>query len=314
MKVLLNLALDDRHIEQVQEVSDEVEVLQARSTEEALAAMPEVEVVFGRISRDMLRRSERLRWVQVTGAGVNTLLFPEMVEGEIILTSAKGTVGVHLAEHAMALLLALTRGIGWAVRKPSWDQRMPIRNVSWELVGRTMGIVGLGGTGRSLATRAHAFGMRIIAVDPEEVAVPEGVEACWRMDRFHDLLSESDVVAICAPLTPETEGLFDHEAFDRMQSHAMLINVTRGRIVDEEALLEALQEGLIGGGGLDVTPQEPLPEDHPLWRMENVIVTPHTAGGSPNRMDRTVALFCENLRRLLAGEPMLSVIDKRKGY
>jgi phosphoglycerate dehydrogenase-like enzyme len=134
------------------------------------------------------------------------------------------------------------------------------------------------------------------------------------MDRFHDLLGESDVVAICAPLTPDTEGLFDREAFRRMQSHAMLINVTRGRIVDEEALLEALQKGLIGGAGLDVTPQEPLPEDHPLWRMENVIVTPHTAGGSPNRMDRTVALFCENLRRLLAGEPMLSVIDKRKGY
>ena len=156
--------------------------------------------------------------------------------------------------------------------------------------------------------------MRIIAVDPEQVEVPEAVEACWGMDQFHALLEQSDVVAICAPLTAETEGLFDQEAFARMRSHALLINVTRGRIVNEQALLAALAKGQIGGAGLDVVPQEPLPEDHPLWRMDNVLITPHTAGGSPNRDSRCVALFCDNLRRYLAGEPLVSVIDKRKGY
>ena len=134
------------------------------------------------------------------------------------------------------------------------------------------------------------------------------------MDRFDELLSQSDVVAICAPLTPETERMFDHAAFSRMQSHALLINVTRGRIVDEADLLEALENGQIGGAGLDVTPVEPLPKDHPLWQMRNVIITPHTAGASPLRIQRHVDLSCENLRRLLAGEPLACVIDKNKGY
>ena len=314
--VLLNIDLQlvDRHVQQITAVSSDVELLQLQSEGEILEAMPDVHVVFGELSEDMFARGANLRWVQATGAGVDARLFTEFADSDIILTSAKGTVGVHLAEHAMALLLGLTRGIATAVRKPSWDQRMPIRNAAWELVGLTMGIVGLGGTGRDLADRAAGFGMRIVAVDPEDVEVPGHVEACWKMNRFHDLLEQSDVVAICAPLTAETEGLFDEQAFARMRDHALLINVTRGKIVNEQALMEALRKGVIGGAGLDVTPQEPLPEDHPLWRMENVIVTPHAAGGSPTRMDRTVELFCENLRRLMAGQTLLSVIDKRKGY
>ena len=314
MNVLLNLELDDRHVQQIRSVSSDVELMRLQSAGEVLEAMPDVQVVFGELSEEMFTRANTLRWVQATGAGVDARLFPGLVESDVLLTSAKGTVGVHLAEHAMALLLGLTRGIATAVRNPSWAQRMPIRNATWELADRTMGIVGLGGTGRDLADRAHGFGMRIVAVDPEDVEVPDHVEACWKMDQLYDLLEQSDVVAICAPLTPETEGMFDERAFARMRNHALLINVTRGKIVNERALLDALRNGVIGGAGLDVTPQEPLPGDHPLWRMENVIVTPHAAGGSPNREDRIVELFCENLRRLLDGQPLLSVIDKRKGY
>ncbi len=314
MSVLLNLKLDGRQVHQISSVSKDVEILQLRSEGEILEAMPEVHVVFGGLNDEMFARGTNLRWVQVASAGVDSMLFHEFVSSDVILTSAKGTVGVHLAEHSMALLLGLTRGIATAIRKPSWDQRMPIRNVAWELVGATMGIIGLGGTGRDLADRAHGFGMRIVAVDPEQVEVPESVDACWKMDRFHNLLEQSDVVAICAPLTDETEGMFDEQAFARMQGHALLINVSRGKIVDETALMDALEHGKIGGAGLDVTPQEPLPEDHPLWRMENVIITPHTAGGSPNRGDRLVDLFCENLRRFLADRPLLGVIDKEKGY
>ena len=316
MNVLLNLDLElvDRHVAQIKAVSPEVEVMWLESAGEILEAMPDVHVFFGEISRDLFMKGHNLRWVQSRGAGVDARLFPELVESDVVLTSEKGTVGVQLAEHAMALLLGLTRGIATAIRKPSWDQRMPIRNASWELDGMTMGIIGLGGTGRDLARRASAFGMRIIAVDPEDVEVPESVEKCWKMDRLDDLLQESDVVAVCAPLTAETEGMFDTQAFKRMRNHALLINVTRGRIVDEQALMQALKNGEIGGAGLDVTPQEPLPEDHPLWRMENVIVTPHAAGGSPNRQDRIVELFCDNLHRFLTDQPLLSVIDKRKGY
>ena len=314
MKILLHNELESHHQDQIRAIAEDIELINPASREAALEEMPEVEVIFGGMTKDMFLRSEKLRWVQTWGAGVDGILSPEFFASEIILTSAKGTVGVHLAEQAMALLLGLTRGIAHAVRTTNWDQRMPIRNASWELIDRTMGIVGLGGTGKDLALRASGFGMRILAVDPEDAQKPDCVESCWKMDRFYDLLEASDVVSVCAPLTPETEGMFNRQAFEKMQNHALLINVTRGKIVDEVSLMEALEQGEIGGAGLDVTPQEPLPENHPLWNMDNVIITPHVAGGSPNRQDRVVNLFCENLQRLRTGKPLLSVIDKEKGY
>ncbi len=314
MNVLLRMDLEESLVENIRQVDEKVQVVRRDSEEEALVVMPEIEVVCGEINQAMFARRKKLAWIQSWGAGVDGLLYPELVESDVVLCSAKGTVGVHLADHAMALLLGLTRGIHTALRNPAWDPRWLIRDASWELVDRTMGIVGLGGTGRELARRAGAFGMRVVAVDPEDVEVPDQVEACWGMDRFHALLEQSDVVVICAPLTAETEGLFDQAAFACMRDHALLINVTRGKIVDETALLEALERKQIGGAGLDVVPQEPLPGDHPLWKMDNVLITPHTAGGSPNRDGRCVALFCENLRRYMDGLPLLSVIDKRKGY
>ena len=264
MKVLMQMDLAAELIEEIRQVAEEVEVVCVDSDAAALEVMPEIEVVCGHISREMFARRQKLKWMQSWGAGVDGVLHPELVESDVVLCSAKGWVGVHLAEHAMALLLGLTRGIHTAVRHPDWERRWAIRAASWELVEQTMGIVGLGGTGRELAKRASAFGMRIIAMDPEEVEVPEEVEACWGMDQFHALLEQSDVVAVCAPLTAETEGLFDQEAFARMRSHALLINVTRGRIVDEKALLAALADGQIGGAGLDVVPQEPLPAGSPV--------------------------------------------------
>ena len=146
------------------------------------------------------------------------------------------------------------------------------------------------------------------------MARPAEVEAVWGLASFHRLLGESDVVVICAPLAPSTRGLVDRAAFGAMRPHAILINVTRGAIVDDAALVEALREGRIGGAGLDVTPVEPLPAGHPLWAMDNVIITPHTAGASPLRMDRAVDLFCRNLEAFRDGSPLESVIDKAKGY
>ena len=314
MKVLINDHLDDHHLTQIQSTSEDVDLVISDSSGDALDVMPEIDIIFGGMSRDMFKRAESLKWVQTWGAGVDGMMYAEFVHSEVILTSAKGTVGVHLSEHAMALLLGLTRGIARAIRTTDWNERMPIRHASWELIDKTMGIVGLGGTGCDVAIRAHAFGMKIIAVDPEDVDVPDCVETCWKMDRFYDLLSASDIVVVCCPLTEETRGLFDRMAFEKMQNHALLINVTRGKIMDDASLVEALKTGQIAGAGLDVTPQEPLPGDHPLWNMPNVIITPHTAGGSPNRQDRIVNLFCENLRRFLKGEDMLSVIEKKKGY
>ena len=314
MKIMINTEVTPEQLQRIQLVSDEIQIVQPQGNEAQLKEAVDTDVIIGGFNHALFENARQLKWVQVLGAGVDGVLFPEFVESDVILTSAKGFVGPHLADQTWALILGLLRGIGRAVRERTWENRMSIREETWELEGCTLGIIGLGGTGIEVAKRAQGFDMRVIAVDPEDVDPPPFVHEVWKMDRFYDLLAESDVVSICAPLTPETHGMFNDEAFQRMKSHALLINVTRGNIVDGPSLLRALSEGRIGGAGLDVTPEEPLPLDSPLWDMPRVIITPHAAGGSPIRLDRTIGLFCDSLERFLAGKPLLSVIDKRKGY
>lgn len=314
MKILINSDITLEQQQQIESISDTINIVKPKNSAEALREMADTDIVFGGFNRTLFENAKQLKWVQVWAAGVDGILFSEFVESDIILTSAKGFVGTHLADQAWALILGLLRGIGRSVRERTWDNKMSIRLATWELGERTLGIVGLGGTGIEVARRAQGFEMHVIAVDPETVEAPTFVHEIWKMDRFDDLLAESDIVCICAPLTPETESMFNDAAFQTMQSHALLINVTRGKIVDGPALIRALNDGLIGGAGLDVTPVEPLPADSPLWDMPNVIITPHVAGGSPIRMNRTVALFCDNLERFLVDKPLLSVIDKQKGY
>jgi len=231
----------------------------------------------------------------------------------VILASEKGEVGIHLAEHAFALLLGLTRGLHTAMRTPDYSLREPIRKEQWELYDQTLGIVGFGGTGRAVAQRALAFGMKVLAVDIDDVPGMAGV-TLWKSDKLNDLLGGSDAIVICLPLTKATRHLFTRDLFRRMRRHAILINVTRGHIVFGDDLLAALDEGLIGGAGLDVTDPEPLPAGHRLWTHPRAIVTPHTAGGSPRRAGRVIATFIENLRRMRDGGPLLALIDKQKGY
>jgi phosphoglycerate dehydrogenase-like enzyme len=274
----------------------------------------DAEILFGRVPPDIFALNRRLRYYHSIGAGVDAILTQELVESDVILASEKGEVGIHLAEHAFALLLALTRGIHTALRKPDYSLREEIRRSQWELFGRTMGIVGFGGTGRAVARRALGFGMRVLAVDIEDVPPEPGVEAIWKPDQMSRLLGESDVVVIGLPLTKATHHLFSRDLFRQMQRHAILINVTRGGIVFGDDLVAALEQGLIWAAGLDVTDPEPLPASHPLWTHPRAIVTPHAAGGSPRRAGRVIATFCENLRRMQTGEPLLALIDKRKGY
>ena len=276
--------------------------------------IPDADVLFGRVAPDVYVLNRRLRYYHSIGAGVDAVLCPELVESDVVLASEKGTVGIHLAEHAFALLLGLTRGLQTALRRPDYTLREPIRRLQRELYELTMGIVGFGGTGREVARRALGFGMRVLAVDIEDVPAEPGVESVWKPERLHELLGLSDVVVIGLPLTKATRHLFTRDLFRRMRPSAILINVTRGEIVYGDDLLAALNEGLLWGAGLDVTDPEPLPPAHALWTHPRVIVTPHTAGGSPRRAGRVIATFCENLRRLRDGRPLLGLIDKHKGY
>jgi phosphoglycerate dehydrogenase-like enzyme len=289
-------------------------LVEAKDPARQRAEIVDADVLFGRVPPDVFVLNRRLRYYHCIGAGVDSVLSPELVASDVILASEKGEVGIHLAEHAFALLLGLTRGIHTAVRAPDYANREPIRREQRELYDLTMGIVGFGGTGREVARRALGFKMRVLAVDIESVPPEPGVEAIWRPDRLNELLGASDVVVIALPLTKATHHLFTRDLFRRMKPSAILINVTRGAIVYGDDLLAALEEGLIWGTGLDVTDPEPLPPAHPLWTHPRVIVTPHTAGGSPRRAGRAVAAFCDNLRRLRSGAPLDKLIDKQKGY
>ena len=278
------------------------------------AEIVDTDVLFGRVSNDTFLLNRRLRYYHSIGAGVDAILTPELVQSDVILASEKGGVGIHLAEHALALLLSLTRGLHTAIRQPDYALREPIRLEQRELYEATMGIVGFGGTGREVARRALAFGMHVLAVDIEDVPPEPGVEAIWKPDRLYEMLGRSDVVVIALPLTKATRHLFTRDLFRRMRPTGILVNVTRGEIIYGDDLLAALDEGLLWGAGLDVTDPEPLPKGHRLWTHPRVIVTPHTAGGSPRRAGRVIETFIENLRRLRTGEPLLALIDKEKGY
>ncbi len=288
--------------------------VEAKDAAKQRAEIADTDVIFGRVPPDVFTLAKRVVYYHSIGAGVDAILNQELVESDVVLASEKGDVGIHLAEHAFALLLGLTRGIHTAVRKPDYTLREPIRKEQRELYQLTMGIVGFGGTGREVARRALGFGMRVIAVDIEDVPSLPGVEAVWKPDRLGDLLGSSDAVVICLPLTKATHHMFSRDLFRQMQKTAILINVTRGAIVFGEDLVKAIDEGMIWGAGLDVTDPEPLPLDHKLWTHPRVIVTPHTAGGSPRRAGRVIETFIENLKRRRDGRPLLALIDKRKGY
>jgi phosphoglycerate dehydrogenase-like enzyme len=321
MKILVVTGLTlpevtDEEMEAIYVASGEGDIVVAHSNDEAREHWPEAEVAMGILDRETFKTAHNLRWLHSTAAGADMLMYPEMVESEVQLTGEKGLVGEHLADHAFGLLLTLTRQLKRATLEApkSWPSRPSMRKVMIELSGRTLGIVGLGGTGRSVARRARAFGLDVLAVDSENVAPDEHVSSLWGMDRFHDLLAASDVVVVCCPLTPETRGLFNDAAFAAMKPDSYLVNVTRGPIVDAGAIVRALRGGPLAGAGLDVTPIEPLPEDHELWTFPNVMITPHTAGASQYRAGRNVQRFIKNLGHYRNGTPLEGQIDKTKGF
>ena len=283
---------------------------------EATRHIADADVVLGFVTREMFLAARKLRWVQSISSGVDMFLYDEFRDSEVVLTSEKGLVGEHLADHAFGLLLMLTRQLATALQHgpDAWNHRPEMRRREIELTGTVMGIFGFGGTGRAMARRAAAFGMTVNALDRDPVPTSPEVDTVWGPDRFDDLLETSDVVSICCPLTPETRGRFDASAFARMRPTAYLVNVTRGEVMVEDDLADALESGQIAGAGLDVAPREPLPADSRLWNLPNVVMTPHTAGASQFRAARNLDRFVDNLARFRAGESLEGVIDKALGY
>ncbi len=264
------------------------------------------------ILAQVLAAAPTVRWLHTPSAGVDHLLIPLVLERDITLTNSAGVHAIPMAEFVLALLLSQVKqlaGYRAAQAERRWDRELEPQ----ELFERTLLILGLGGIGQAIASRASAFGMRVWGSRRTPRPLP-GVERVVGPDEWRALLPAADFVVVAAPLTPETRGMVDAAAFAAMRRSAYLVNIARGPIVDEAALLTALRNDQIAGAALDTFEQEPLPPDHPLWRLPNVTITPHATANSPRMHERQIALFLENLRRFQGNAPLLNIVDKAVGY
>jgi phosphoglycerate dehydrogenase-like enzyme len=307
--------------ERVRNEFPELEVVQLNSYEQVEQNNSDVEIMFGISLRpEQFLAARKLRWIHSQAAAVHQFLFPELVKSDVILTNARNVHGPVVAEQVIAMIFALARQIPAAVRyqqKHVWGQEAMwrARTRPHELAGATLGLVGLGSIGRNVANRASAMGMRVIAVrEHPEKEKPPYVNEVLHSSKLLDLLAQSDHVVLSTPVTPETTGMIGSRQLAAMKPDACLINVGRGPLIDEAALVDALREHKIGGAALDVFDQEPLPSDSPLWDLEDLLITPHTAGMSEKMWERHYALFSENLRRYFSGQPLLGLVDKQTGY
>ena len=302
-------------VPRLQAVAPGVEVETATTEAEGIERIGDADAFFGSITPPLLAAARRLRWIQTPMAGLERYFFPALVEHPATVTNMRGIFSDMIPDQVLTYLLCFARDLHRLIRQQLERRWTPAKEIEVvHLPGATLGIVGLGGIGYGVAQRAAPHGLRIIAVDPRRTERPPEVAELWGVDRLDDLLAASDFVAVCAPETPETRGLFDDARFARMKPNAYFINIGRGRVVKLDAVTRALQERRIAGAALDVFEQEPLPAEHPLWGMENVILTPHMAGLSAHEEDRRVDVLAENLRRFVAGEPLLNVVDKAGGY
>jgi phosphoglycerate dehydrogenase-like enzyme len=295
-------------------------VASPETREEADARLPEADVVLGYAVRPTnFARARRLQWIHSTSAGVTGMLFPELVASGVIVTNARGLHAEAMAEHALAMMLSFARKLHhardrqrtheWAQSR-TWEEAPAIGSLS----GSTLGLVGLGAIGSAIAVRAKALGMRVLAVRRRPAADPAPADEQLPVSRLRELLPKVDWLVLAAPHTGETAGLIGREELALLHRGARLVNLGRGALVDEPALVDALREGRLAGVALDVFAEEPLPASSPLWDLPEVIVTPHTSGLGPRLWERAMEQFAANLRRFVAGEPLENVVDKQAGY
>lgn len=324
-RILLGYAQDDIPPgvrEHVRELAPQMSLLVTDDRAEIERALPEIEIAARRFPHDLILRAPKLRWYQQWGAGADWLLrYPEVREHAFTLTNASGVHAIPITEHIMAYMFSLARQLPHAVRAQldrRWDRPerdgFSAQEPIFELYGRTLLLVGVGAIGQRTAEVAAGIGMRVLGIrrDPEQGA--PGVEEMYGPHQLPQVLPEARFVVLTVPLTPNTRGMMGEAEFRAMRQDAYLINIGRGGTVDQGQLIRALQERWIAGAGLDVFESEPLPPDSPLWQMENVILTPHYAGLTPQYDRRALDIFFDNLSRYVAGRPLRNVVDKSLVY
>lgn len=334
IKVLCTLRFTDSQLDKLRAVSSRLVVEQktCRSDADVAAALdPDVQVLYAVHGGFPLDKAPRLRWVQLHTAGADHVVGTPLWQSEIPITTLSGIHVVPIAEYVFASMLAFSHHVPrmlYYQHRAEWPKDRWTKFVPGELRGQTLGIVGYGSIGREVARLAKAFGMRVLAMKRDlsdlrdrgwtlpGTGDPEGrlPEQYFGPEALHDLLAESDFVVVTVPLTTATRHLIGADELRVMKPTAYLVNVARGEVIDQAALVRALREGQISGAGLDVFDPEPLPADSPLWHLDNVILSPHISGFTPHYDDWATDLFADNLRRWLAGDTLLNLVDRQHEY
>jgi D-3-phosphoglycerate dehydrogenase len=315
MRIVLCYPVEPQHVAAIAAAAPGADLVDA-GQERVAAELPAADIFCGHpkvtVPWERVVAEGRLRWIQSSAAGLDHCLVPAVVDSSITVTSASGVLADQVSEHAIGLAIACTRRLPLFLAQQA--AREFVRRPTRDLTGATVGIVGLGGVGRRLAAVLAPFRVRILATDWFPVRKPPGVEFLGGPDTLPEVLAAADVLFLCAPLTRHTRGMIDGQALARMKPGAILVNVARGPLVDEVALVDALESGRLDSAALDVTPEEPPAADSPLWRAPRLIITPHVAGQSGRRIDAMTEFFCDNLRRYLRGEALRNLVDKRLGF
>jgi len=314
---LLVVDVEETELEAIRHLLPDADIVAPASSEEALREAVDADAILGTCDAELVAAARRLAWVQIYSAGAEHCMnVPQIASGGVILTNMQKMSAPVIGEHAVAMALALARGLpGFAKHMAAgeWQRDSDLTQSMVPLSGRTMLVVGLGGIGSEAAKRGKALGMRVIATRNSSREGPPWVDYVGLSDELPELAAEADVVVNALPLTPMTEHLMGEAFFGSVRPGAIFVNVGRGGTVDTDALLDALRSGRLRGAGLDVTDPEPLPPEHALWQLDNVIITPHVSSRGGER-ERYRVLRKENLRRYAAGDALLNVVDPEKGY
>ncbi len=315
MRILITSRAEPELLAGVHQVAPHAELFTGADLEGTPDLLENIEIVYGGLRREQWAQATRLRWVQTQGAGVNGMMTPDVLDHEAVITNASGIHAEPIAEHMFGLLLMHTRKLSasWDQQKErNWNAR-PLHDGLGILLGKTLGVLGVGAIGAQSARVGRAFGMRVLGLRRSGEPCSD-VERMFTPDERLAFFAECDVVMNSLPLTEKTRRFMGSAEFGALPTGAVVINTGRGGTIDTDALVASLREGRLGAALLDVTDPEPLPTDHPLWSMENVIITPHYSGAHAGYSQRAAAIFLDNLRRYIAGQPLRNVVDKEEGY
>jgi D-2-hydroxyacid dehydrogenase (NADP+) len=316
-KILVDREEEDVLVRDLQSVSPKAKIVPVNKAN-VMQEIGDADAFIGNITPAEVRAGKNLKWVGVMSAGVENVLFMsggnELRNSDIVLTNNKIVQGPEIADHAMAMLLVLSRNLRKYIaddQQETWEGR---RFEGIELSGKTAVVIGVGGIGMQIATRAWAFGMNVIGVDPEDKPFSPFLRKVVKPDQLDEVLPQADVVFISTPHTEKSHKMMGAHEFELLKPHSYFVAVSRGGIYDMGGLVKALDSKRLAGAGVDVTDPEPLPKGHALWKFNNVVITPHIAGRSDRDNERMVGTIKENIKRFVDGQPLINVVDKQKGY